>query len=136
MTARFGTWKSSITTGDDGMSIKREDLDLGRIGLGEVTTGRRIPPTHPGEILRAEFLEPMGLSVYALAKAIKVPRSRLNDIVRGRRAITADTALRLARYFATSPELWITLQARYDLEIAKETSRRRIEKEVAPHAVA
>lgn len=118
------------------MSIKREDLDLGRISLGEVTTGRRIPPTHPGEILRAEFLDPMGLSVYALAKAIKVPRSRLNDIVRGRRAITADTALRLARYLGTSPELWINLQAHYDLEIAKQTSHRRIEKEVAPHAVA
>ncbi len=102
--------------------------------LKEVTTGKRVPPSHPGEILREDFLEPMGISVYALANAIKVPRSRVNDIVRGRRAITADTALRLARYFATSPEFWINLQAHYDLEVAKDTSRRRIEKEVEPHA--
>lgn len=116
------------------MSIKREDLDAGRIDLADVTTGRRIAPTHPGEILRDDFLAPMGVSVYALANAIKVPRSRVNDVVLGRRAITADTALRLARYFATTPEFWVNLQAHYDLEIAKDSSRKRIEKEVAPHA--
>jgi addiction module HigA family antidote len=116
------------------MSIKREDLDAGRIDLKDVTTGKRIPPAHPGEILREDFLVPMSVSVYALANAVKVPRSRVNDIVLGRRAITADTALRLARYFGTSPEFWINLQAQYDLEIAKESSRRRIEKEIEPHA--
>ena len=116
------------------MTIRREDLDAGRVDLGDVTTGRRIPPAHPGAILRADFLEPLGLSVYALAGALGVPRSRINDIVRGRRAITADTALRLARYFGTTPELWVNLQAHYDLAVAKETSRRRIEKEVAPRA--
>ena len=116
------------------MGIKREDLDAGGIDLNGVTTGKRIAPAHPGEILRADFLEPMALSVYALANAIKVPRSRVNDIALGRRAITADTALRLARYFGTSPEFWVNLQAHYDLEVAKRTSRRRIEKEVAPHA--
>lgn len=116
------------------MTIRREELDAGRIDLKDVTTGKRIPPTHPGEILREDFLEPMGISVYALANAIKVPRSRVNDIVRGRRGITADTALRLARYFGTSPEFWIDLQARYDLEVAKDSSRRRIEKEVEPRA--
>ena len=116
------------------MTIKREDLDAGRLELTEVTTGRRIPLAHPGEILRTDFLEPMGLSVYALANALKVPRSRVNDIVLGRRAVSADTALRLARYFGTSPELWVNLQAHYDLESAKQTSRRRIEKEIAPHA--
>ena len=116
------------------MSIKREDLDAGRIDLADVTTGRRIAPTHPGEILREDFLAPMGVSVYALAKAVKVPRPRVNDVVLGRRAITADTALRLARYFATTPEFWVNLQVRYDLEIAKDSSRERIEKEVAPHA--
>ncbi len=116
------------------MSIKREDLDAGRIDLADVTTGRRIAPTHPGEILRDDFLAPMGVSVYALANAIKVPRSRVNDVVLGRRAITADTALRLARYFATTPEFWVNLQAHYDLEIAKDSSRERIENEVAPHA--
>jgi len=116
------------------MSIKRADLAAGRIDFADVATGRRVPPAHPGRILRREFLEPMGISVYALAKAIKVSRSRVNDIALGRRAISADTALRLARYFGTSPEFWVNLQARYDLTVAKETSHRRIEKEVEPHA--
>ena len=115
-------------------SIKREDLDSGRIDFKDVATGKRIAPSHPGEILRDEFLEPMAVSVYALANAVKVSRSRLNDIVLGRRAISADTALRLARYFGTTPEFWINLQAHYDLEIAKEKSRSRIEKEVEPRA--
>ncbi len=114
------------------MSIKREDLDAGRVDLSEVTTGRRLPPVHPGAILRQDFLKPMALSVYTLAKATKVPRSRLNDIVRGRRALTTDTALRLARYFGTTPEFWINLQARHDLELARATLRRRIEREVEP----
>lgn len=116
------------------MTIRREELDAGRVDLKEVTTGKRIPPAHPGEILHEDFLEPMGISVYALANAIKVPRSRVNDIVRGRRAITADTALRLARYFGTTPEFWVNLQAHYDLEVAKDSSRRQIEKEVEPRA--
>jgi len=116
------------------MGIKREDLDAGRIDLEEVTTGKRVPPTHPGEILRADFLVPMGVSVYGLARAIKVSRSRVNDIVLGRRAITADTALRLARYFGSTPEFWVNLQGHYDLEVAKETLRGRIEEEVRPRA--
>jgi len=115
-------------------SIKREDLDSGHIDFKDVATGKRIAPSHPGEILRDEFLEPMEVSVYALANAVKVSRSRLNDIVLGRRAISADTALRLARYFGTTPEFWINLQSHYDLEIAKEKSRARIEKEVEPRA--
>jgi len=76
----------------------------------------------------------MKISVYNLARVIKVPRSRINDIVLGRRGITADTALRLARYFGTTPEFWINLQARYDLEVADRTLRRRIEREIAPRA--
>ncbi len=116
------------------MTIKREDLDAGRVDLKDVATGKRIRPTHPGEILREDFLEPMHVSVYALANSIKVPRSRVNDIVLGRRALTADTALRLARYFGTSAEFWINLQAHYDLEVAKERLRGRIEKEVEPRA--
>jgi addiction module HigA family antidote len=116
------------------MSIKREDLDAGRIDYAEVTTGKRLPPVHPGEILRDDFLEPMKISVYTLAQAIKVPRSRINDIVLGRRGITADTAFRLARYFGTTPEFWINLQSRYDLDVAERTLRRRIEREVAPRA--
>ena len=84
--------------------------------------------------MRGDFLEPMKISVYNLARVIKVPRSRINDIVLGRRGITADTALRLARYFGTTPEFWINLQARYDLEVADKTLRRRIEREVSPRA--
>ena len=89
-----------------------------------------------GEILRDEFLNPMGISVYELANAIKVPRSRANDIVLGRRAVTTDTAMRLGRYFGMSPEFWINLQARYDLDLADRTLRRRIEQEVAPRNAA
>ncbi len=82
------------------MSIKREDLDAGRVDFGDVTTGKRLPLIHPGEILRDDFLRPMKISVYTLAQAIKVPRSRVNDIVLCRRGITADTAFRLARFLA------------------------------------
>ena len=116
------------------MVIKRDDLDAGRIDLRGVTADRRIALAHPGEILREEFLEPMALSVYALAKAIKVPRSRVNDIVLGRRAITADTALRLARYWGTTPEVWINLQARYDRVVAKIAVGGSIEMEIEPRA--
>ena len=116
------------------MRIKREELMSGRIDFTDVTTGKRLPPVHPGEILRDDFLEPMKISVYTLARVIKVPRSRVNDIVLGRRGITTDTALRLARYFGTTPEFWINLQARYDLEVADRTLRRRIEQEISPRA--
>lgn len=116
------------------MSIKREDLDAGRIDFTGLTSGRRLAPIHPGEILRDDFLGPMKISVYTLAQVIKVPRSRINDIVLGRRGITTDTALRLARYFGTSPEFWVNLQARYDLENADRALRRRIEREVSPRA--
>ena len=116
------------------MTIKREDLDAGRVDFKDIATGKRIPPTHPGAILRADFLEPMRVSVYALAKALKVPRSRVNDIVLARRGLSADTALRLARYFGTSAEFWINLQAHYDLAVAKERLHGRIEKEIEPRA--
>ena len=119
---------------DDGMRISREDLDSGRIDLGDVTSDERVPPVAPGEILRTEFLEPMGISVYALANAIKVTRSRINDIVLGRRAISADTALRLARYFGTTPEFWVNLQSAYDLATAKATLADRVNAEVSPRA--
>jgi addiction module HigA family antidote len=116
------------------MRVKREDLDAGRIDLADVTTGKRLPLIHPGEILRDDFLLPMKISVYTLAQAIKVPRSRVNDIVLSRRGITADTAFRLARYFGTTPDFWINLQARYDLDAAERKLRRRIEREVRPRA--
>jgi addiction module HigA family antidote len=123
-----------MTPKDDDMSIKREDLDAGRVDFTDVTTGKRLPLIHPGEILRDDFLAPMKISVYSLAQAIKVPRSRVNDIVLCRRGVTADTAFRLARYFGTSPEFWINLQARHDLDAADRKLRRRIEREVAPRA--
>jgi addiction module HigA family antidote len=131
---QHGKLKSWTTTKGNTMSIKREDLDAGRVSLADVTNGRRLAPVHPGKILRDDFLEPMKISVYTLAQVIKVPRSRVNDIVLGRRAITTDTALRLARYFGTSPEFWVNLQAHYDLEIAGRALRRRIEREVSPRA--
>lgn len=118
------------------MTIKREDIDRRSTDFSDVASGRRLPPVHPGEILRDEFLTPMAISVYELANAIKVPRSRANDIVLGRRAITTDTAMRLGRYFGMSPEFWINLQARYDLDVADRTVRRKIEREVAPRAAA
>ena len=116
------------------MTIKREDIDSQRVGFSDIHSGRRLPPVHPGDILRDEFLTPMGISVYELANAIKVTRSRVNDIVLGRRAITTDTALRLGRYFGMTPEFWINLQAHYDLDVASRTLRRRIEREVSPRA--
>ena len=118
------------------MSIKREDIDRRSVDFSDVASGRRLPPVHPGEILRDEFLTPMRISVYELAKAIKVPRSRANDIVLGRRGITTDTAMRFGRYFGMSPEFWINLQARYDLDVADRTVRRKIEQEVAPRNAA
>ena len=116
------------------MGIKREDIDGRKVDFSAVHSGRRLAPVHPGEILRDEFLTPMSISVYGLANAIKVPRSRVNDIVLGRRAITTDTALRLGRYFGTTPEFWINLQAHYDLDVADRTVRRRIEREIRPRA--
>jgi addiction module HigA family antidote len=89
------------------------------------------PPIHPGEILLEEFLEPMGVSQYRLAKDITVPPRRINEIVHGKRGITADTALRLARYFGTSERFWMNLQTRHDLEVEKGRLRGRLAKEVA-----
>ena len=116
------------------MSVRREDIDNRKVDFSDIATGRRLPPVHPGTILGNEFLRPMGISVYELARAIKVPRSRANDIVLGRRAITTDTAMRLGRYFGTSAEFWINLQSRHDLDVADRTARRKIEREVAPRA--
>ena len=79
-----------------------------------------MPPVHPGEILQEEFLAPLGVSQYRLAKAVDVPARRINEIIHGQRRITADTALRLSRYFGTSERFWLNLQARYDLETEKD----------------
>ena len=89
-------------------------------------------PIHPGEILREEFMVPMGLSANALAIALRVPAQRVNDIARERRAISADTALRLSRYFGTSAEFWLGLQSDYDMKIALAESGEQINREVLP----
>jgi len=91
---------------------------------------RKLPPIHPGEILNEEFLSPLGISQYRLAKETTVPPRRINEIVRGQRAISADTALRLARYFGTSERFWLNLQSRYDLEVEKDRLGDRLRKEV------
>jgi addiction module HigA family antidote len=116
------------------MTIKRDDIENRKIDFSDVSSGRRLPPVHPGDILKEEFLNPLGISVYELAQVLHVPRSRLNDVVLGQRAITADTALRLGRYFGTSAEFWINLQTRHDLDVAERSMRKKIEKEVVPRA--
>lgn len=90
--------------------------------------------THPGEILREEFLAPLGMSANALARELRVPPNRITAIVNGTRSVTADTALRLARYFGTTPEFWINLQASHDLSLARAESGREIERAVRPRA--
>ena len=95
---------------------------------------KKLPPIHPGEILSEEFLEPMGISQYRLAKSLSVPPRRINEIVHGKRAITADTAIRLACYFGTSPQFWMNLQGRYDLDVAEDQHADQIKKEVHPCA--
>ncbi len=98
------------------------------------TTSRRrgwkLPPVHPGEVLLEEFLNPFQMSQYRLAKDIRVPPRRINEIVHGTRSITADSALRLARYLGTSAAFWMNLQARYDLEVEKDKLGRRLELEI------
>ena len=93
---------------------------------------KKLDPVHPGEILLKEFLEPMGLSQNRLALALGVPARRINEIVLGKRGITADTALRLARYFKMSPQFWLGLQMDYELDVAEDTLEGRLEKEITP----
>jgi addiction module HigA family antidote len=97
---------------------------------------RDLPPVHPGEILSEDFLNPMGITRYRLAKSIGVPQRRIDEICAGKRAITADTALRLARFFGTDAQSWMNLQAGYDLEVAEISLTERIEQEVKPLKVA
>jgi antitoxin HigA-1 len=95
----------------------------------------KLAPVHPGEVLLEEFLEPMGVSQYRLAKDISVPPRRINEIVHGTRSVTADTALRLARYFGTSERFWLNLQAGYDLDVERDRLGKRLEVEVLRRAV-
>lgn len=91
---------------------------------------KKLPPIHPGEILLEEFLRPMGISQYRLAKSISVPPRRINELVHGNRGVTADTALRLSRFFGTSERFWLNLQTRYDLEVEKDRLGGRLDEEV------
>ena len=101
------------------MTITKEEVQI-----------ERLPPIHPGEVLLEDFMKPLGLSQYRVAKDIGVSPIRISQIVHGKRAITADTAMRLARYFGTSAEVWVRMQARYDLEVAQDAYGAQIEQEV------
>lgn len=111
------------------MSIRVEELD--QMDFSDVAVGGKLPPVTPGEILLHEFLDPMGISQYRLAKAIGVPAQRIGEIVAGKRAVTADTDLRLCRFFGLSDGYWLGLQAHYDTAIAKESMRETLAK-IAP----
>lgn len=97
---------------------------------------RRLPPVHPGEILREDLMKPLGLSINRVARDLRVPVTRMSEIVNGRRAVTADTALRLSRYFGSTPEFWMNLQAAYDLNRATRMSAERIARDVHPREAA
>lgn len=97
---------------------------------------RRLPPVHPGEILREDLMDPLGLSINGLARDLRVPVTRMSEIVNRRRSMTADTALRLARYFGSSPQFWMNLQAAYDLDVVTRASAERIERDVHPREAA
>ena len=95
-----------------------------------------LPPVHPGEILREDLMQPLGISINRLARDLRVPVTRVSEIVNCRRRISADTALRLGRYFGSTPEFWMNLQAAFDLEVALRASKRQIERDVHPREVA
>lgn len=95
---------------------------------------KKLQPVHPGEILLEELLTPMRISQYRLAKEIRVPARRINEIVHGKRSVSADTALRLARYFSTTERFWLNLQAQYDLDVERDRIGVRIEREIVPRA--
>ena len=97
--------------------------------------GKKMPPIHPGKILLEEFLEPMSIGQYRISKDISVPPRRINEIVHGKRSITADTALRLGKFFGMTPQFWLNLQSRYDLEVAEDSLKNRLEKEVHAYQV-
>lgn len=118
------------------MTIRREDIDAGHVDFSDIADPQAgsIAAIHPGELLRAEWLEPLGLSAYKLAKDIRVPFNRVTEIIKGNRSITAETALRLARYFGTDAQSWVNLQSAYDLARAAAERGADIAREVRPRA--
>lgn len=115
------------------MTISREDVDAGRVDFSDLEEagGERLPPSHPGEHL-ADWMEEEGISAKALGRALNVPHNRVFDIVKGRRSVTAETAMRLGRHLGTSAEFWLNLQKRYDLEIARRERGEAVANEVMP----
>ena len=114
------------------MAIAREELK--RMDFRDVATGKRLAPVHPGDVLMRDFIEPMGITRYKVAKLTKVQQRRIDEICRGKRAITGDTALRLARLFGVDADFWINLQAQYDLDMSYRKMHKIVEKEVTPLA--
>ena len=112
------------------MTIKRSDL--AGMKFGNILSGRRLGPVHPGQVLLSDFIEPLGLTRYRVAKAIGVPQRRIDEICSGKRAMTADTALRLGRFFSVEAQLWMNLQAQYDLEIAEKELAKATDLEIVP----
>lgn len=112
------------------MSIKRNEVAA--LKYGNVVTGRALRPVHPGEVLLHEFIEPLGLSRYRVAKAIGVPQRRIDEICSGKRAMTADTALRLGRLFSVEAQLWMNLQSKFDLEVAQQQLGSGLEEAIIP----
>ena len=112
--------------------ITRETLDAGGVDFSDIDTGERLAPVHPGDVLLHDFMQPPDLTAHALSLALRVPASRIGAIVAGRRAVTADTALRLARYFGTSAGFWLNLQKSHDMAVAEQTSGAHIRAEVLP----
>jgi len=116
------------------MSIDRKEL--AGMDFSAVATGKRLAPVHPGDVLMNDFIEPMGITRYKVAKLANVQQRRIDEICAGNRAITADTALRLAKLFGMDAQTWMNLQAQYDLETTELELGERIEKEVSPLQVA
>ncbi len=114
------------------MTVRRNDLR--KTDFSDVSSGRRIAPVHPGDILFKDFIEPLGISRYRVAKNINVPQRRIDLICRGEAAVSADMALRLGRLLGTTPEFWINLQAQYDLEVAERATGKTIARAVVPLA--
>jgi addiction module HigA family antidote len=116
------------------MAIERKAVT--GMDFSAVSTGRKLKPVHPGEVLLKDFLEPMALTRYKVAKSINVPQRRIDEICSGQRAMSADTALRLGRFFGMDAQVWMNLQAQYDLEVAQRELRKRLDSEVTPLAEA
>jgi addiction module HigA family antidote len=114
------------------MTIRRDELR--KTDFSDVSTGKRLAPVHPGDVLLKDFIEPMGISRYRVAKNINVPQRRIDLICRGEAAVSAEMALSLGRLFATTPEFWINLQGQYDLEVAERTAGKEIARAVVPLA--